>query len=151
MPNKFNPFRPDKMAPPGLFHGRIEEIKFIDHCLLQTRDGNPQHFLIEGERGIGKSSLFWLEEFVATGSVETLEKRERLNFLVVSVVLQEQDTYFSVIRKITAAFKAQIGKREKLKSFALSTWDFMSRFEVGGIKYNKGNSKNDDTELLDHL
>jgi hypothetical protein len=50
---KYNPFRPDKIVPPGLFCGRIEEINFLDHCLLQAKQGNAQHFLIEGERGIG--------------------------------------------------------------------------------------------------
>jgi hypothetical protein len=38
--NKFNPFRPDKMMPPGMFCGRFDELKFIDHCLLQTKGGN---------------------------------------------------------------------------------------------------------------
>jgi hypothetical protein len=67
--NKYNPFRPDKMMPPGMFHGRVDELEFIDHCLLQTKKGNPQHFLIEGERGIGKSSLLLCEQFVAEGLI----------------------------------------------------------------------------------
>ena len=57
MPAKFNPFQPNKMVVPGMFTGRIEEMHTIEQCLFQAKHGNPQHFLVEGERGIGKSSV----------------------------------------------------------------------------------------------
>jgi hypothetical protein len=79
MPNKFNPFRPDKMMPPGMFCGRVEELRVIDHCLLQTKGGNPQHFLIDGERGIGKSSLFLIAQYVAKGDIPTLPVALRIS------------------------------------------------------------------------
>jgi len=151
MAHKFNPFRPDKMCPPGIFAGRLEEIKTIDHCLLQTKNGNPQHFLIEGERGIGKSSLFWLEQFVASGQIETMVTNTKLDFIVVSISLQEQDDYYSIIRKIMTELKNQLAKRDSLKAIALAAWDFISRFEAGGIRYNKEASRIEETELLAHL
>ena len=55
---KFNPFRPNSIATDELFQGRSDEMQFIERSLFQTKNGNPQHFLIEGERGLGKSSLF---------------------------------------------------------------------------------------------
>lgn len=64
MANKYNPFRPDKMAGPGMFAGRFEELGVIDHSLLQARNGNPQHFIVQGERGLGKSSLFLCADMV---------------------------------------------------------------------------------------
>ena len=46
------------MVGPGMFVGRGDEIRTVEKCLYQAKNGNPQHFLIQGERGIGKSSLF---------------------------------------------------------------------------------------------
>jgi hypothetical protein len=148
MPDKFNPFRPDKMMPPGMFSGRLDELKFIDHCLLQTKHGNPQHFLIEGERGIGKSSLLLCEQFVAQGHIETLSTKQKLDFLVVSTSLLETDDYFSIIRKVAAAFKAEIAKRSAFKSFALSAWDVISRIEAAGFSYDRTGGQHHDSELL---
>jgi len=59
---KFNPFRPNSIASSELFQGRKDEMKLIEQSLFQTKNGNPQHFLIEGERGLGKSSLFLMVE-----------------------------------------------------------------------------------------
>jgi hypothetical protein len=47
---KFNPFRPNSIATDDLFQGRMDEMLFIEKSLFQTKNGNPQHFLIEGER-----------------------------------------------------------------------------------------------------
>jgi Holliday junction resolvasome RuvABC ATP-dependent DNA helicase subunit len=55
---KFNPFRPNSIATDDLFQGRMDEMLFIEKSLFQTKNEKPQHFLIEGERGLGKSSLF---------------------------------------------------------------------------------------------
>jgi len=43
---KFNPFRPNSIASSELFQGRKEEMKLIEQSLFQTKNGNPQHFLI---------------------------------------------------------------------------------------------------------
>jgi hypothetical protein len=151
MANKYNPFRPDKAIPPGMFCGRIEELGFIDHCLLQTKGGNPQHFLIEGERGIGKSSLLLVEQWVASGTMDTMARHEKIDFIVVSISLQEQDDHFSVIRKIAAELRKQIHQRNAFKKMAIAAWDFISRIEAGGIRYNRGNEAPDESELLSYL
>jgi hypothetical protein len=93
MPNKFNPFRPDSMAPYGMFSGRIDELRIMERCLEQTKSGNPQHFLIEGERGIGKSSLFLCQQLTAMGRVPTLDGKT-LDFITVSISLSDKDDYF---------------------------------------------------------
>jgi len=146
--NKFNPFRPDKMMPPGMFCGRIDELRFIDHCLLQTKKGNPQHFLIEGERGIGKSSLFLCGQYVAEGRIKTLETKETLDFIVVNVSLLETDDYYTITRKIMAAFRVELMKRNAFKAFASAAWDLINRFEGAGIRYDREAGKPEQAELL---
>jgi hypothetical protein len=150
MGGKYNPFRPDKIVPPFMFCGRMEELRFLDHCLLQTKNGNPQHFLIEGERGIGKSSLLLSELFVATGKVRTLDGDKTLDFIVVEVSLEPEDTYFSVIKRIIHQLKSAIGERDKLKAYALATLAFISRVEAGGVRIRDGKSP-EDTELFANL
>jgi hypothetical protein len=149
--NKYNPFRPDKMMPPGMFCGRLDELKLIDHCLLQTKKGNPQHFLIEGERGIGKSSLLLCEQFVAEGRIKTLNTKEELDFIVVNASLLETDDYYSITRKIMTAFRTELMKRHKFKAFASAAWDLITRFEAAGIRYNQDTEKPEQAQLLDCL
>lgn len=84
---KFNPFRPGSIVGPGMFAGRIDEIKDIEKYLFQTKHGNSQSFLVIGERGIGKSSLMLFAEHVARGNV-TFNLDEKLNFLVLSLELK---------------------------------------------------------------
>jgi Cdc6-like AAA superfamily ATPase len=62
---RYNPFRPGSIVSPGMFSGRYEELEGTEHALFQTKNGNPHHFLIEGERGIGKSSLLFSLQMVA--------------------------------------------------------------------------------------
>ncbi len=38
---KFNPFVPNGIAYPGMFIGRLDEIRTIEQALFQTRNGNP--------------------------------------------------------------------------------------------------------------
>ncbi len=52
---KSNPFRPNSPVNPGVFVGRLEEIKRLEQALIQSRSGEPAHFMITGERGIGKT------------------------------------------------------------------------------------------------
>jgi ABC-type uncharacterized transport system fused permease/ATPase subunit len=63
---KFNPYRPNSIASSELCQGREEEMIIIEQSLFQTKNGNPQHFLVEGEHGLGKSSIFLVEEQQAT-------------------------------------------------------------------------------------
>jgi Cdc6-like AAA superfamily ATPase len=150
MGGKYNPFRPDKIAPPGMFCGRMDELRFLDHCLLQTKNGNPQHFLIEGERGIGKSSLLLSEYVVATGKDTTFDGDQTLDFIVVEISLEPEDTYFSIIKKITQQLKLAVNEREKLKAYAFATIEFISRVEAYGVRLRHG-KETEDSELFANL
>ena len=52
---KYNPFRPNSIVTPGMFRGRYDEMRRIEQALFQTKNLNPHHFMIEGERGIAKA------------------------------------------------------------------------------------------------
>jgi hypothetical protein len=148
MAGKYNPFRPDKIVHPGMFAGRREEILTIDQCLIQTKAGNPRHFLIEGERGIGKSSLCLIADFVATGSVATLEKELKLSQMVVSISVSAKDDFYSIVRAIIAELNQKIRKINKFKTFVLTAWEFVSSFEAGGVKFKRDGSKPEPAELM---
>lgn len=150
MPHKYNPFQPDKIVNPSLFCGRLEELDTVEHCLLQTKHDNPKHFLIEGERGIGKSSLFFFEQLVASGELETLDDG-RLNFIVVSVSLYDSDDQFGIIKRIATELKRQLADLENFKSVALAALDHISRIEACGVRYNRANYTVEDDELLANL
>ena len=138
---KYNPFRPNSIVVPGMFAGRFDELVSLERVLYQTKYGNPEHFIITGERGIGKSSLLFYLECVADGSITTLNN-ETLRFLVISLELDDESSYPSIITKIGAGLRREISKREKLKEAAKATWDFLSRWEVLGVKY-EGNAERD--------
>jgi len=109
---KFNPFRPNEIVHPGMFAGRYDELFALEKTLFQTKHGNPTHFLIDGERGIGKSSLFLHLIWTATGEVSTLAQPQNFNFVTVSVCLDSSHTYAAIVRAIAAELRRQISARE---------------------------------------
>jgi hypothetical protein len=83
MPRKYNPFRPNQPIYTGMFAGRMDEIKRIADLLYQTKEGNPSHILIHGERGIGKTSLLLVARHFAQGNLNWGEKNT--NFFLSSL------------------------------------------------------------------
>jgi len=79
---KFNPFRPNSPAPPGMFAGRIHELSRIDDAFVKLTDSNPSHIMIVGERGIGKSSILLFANMLACGKIQWLNEIT-YNFLAV--------------------------------------------------------------------
>lgn len=135
-----------------MFAGRYEELAALEKTLFQTKHGNPTHFLIDGERGIGKSSLLLNLTWVSTGDVPSLEEGPKFNFITVSVCLDSSHTYADIIRAIAAELRRKVAEREQLKELAKSTWDFLKKLEVGGVRYR--DEKRDglkDTELVEDL
>ncbi len=126
---KYNPFRPNSIATKYLFQGREDEMRVIEKSLFQTKNGNPQHFLIEGERGLGKSSLFLRVEQQAIGNL-SIGTGEKVNFLVLNIELDATQTFFEIIRAIVADLKRAITEKEKIKALTNSVWDFLSKWEI---------------------
>lgn len=146
---KYNPFRPNGIVGPGMFVGRVEELNTIEQCLFQAKHGNPQHFLIEGERGIGKSSLLFFTEHVANGNVLTMDDHS-LKFLTVSVDMGGVATQMDIVRTIARQLKISIGERETLKRTAGKVWEFLSKWEVLGVRYH-GEDDADPEDARDEL
>lgn len=140
---KFNPFRPNSIVTPGMFQGRLNELLRAQDCLFQTKHGNPQHFIIGGERGIGKSSLLFAIEAFAKGQLELRD--QKFNFLVVSLELTSTMCHNDILRKIASALRAEISAQSKFKEAAKSTLEFLSKIEAMGVRYHK-NSDTPSTE-----
>lgn len=85
---KFNPYVPNGIVSPGMFTGRIDEIEAAEQALFQAQHGNAQHFIFEGERGIGKSSLIYYIDIVAEGQITGVDE-STYNFLTISIDLLE--------------------------------------------------------------
>jgi hypothetical protein len=121
-----------------MFHGRTEELNFIQQSLFQTRYGNPQHFLIEGERGLGKSSLFLMVNQFASGQ-RTLSDGIKMNFLVLSIELDTAQSFFDILRCLAAEFQRSLSEKEQVKTLARDAWTFLSNWEILGVRYHKQN------------
>jgi hypothetical protein len=129
---RYNPFRPNGIITTGMFYGRLEEAEAIEQSLHQTKNGNPKHFLLEGERGIGKSSLmFWAS--VAATQLERSDKG--FNFLVVNIELGTTTTYLDLIRKIGIELRSQLRSNADIRTWGKSAWDFLSNWKVLGVEY----------------
>ena len=138
------------MVSHGMFAGRIEEINAIEQCLFQAKMGNPQHFLISGERGIGKSSLFYLIEITASGMIETSEDT-KMSFLTVSVDLGGAQTQIDIIRTIGRGLRSMIGEHDELRDKVRKFWDWITNWEVLGVRFHKKADEVDPQDLADEL
>jgi len=146
---KVNPFRPGKPVSPGMFAGRLVELDAIDNALVQAKYDNSQHFLVTGERAIGKSSLLFVAEAVATGAVSTLGG-ERLHFLTVPLTVKRNETQTTVARRIMDKVKRQTDSmlaKAKLMKIA----DFVTRLEVAGTRLHPAEQIAAATDVADNL
>ena len=146
---KINPFRPNSAVPPGMFAGRWTEVQRLESGLNQTRAGHPGHFMLTGERGIGKTSLLNYIRWLAAGDIIV---NEELNFkyLVIDTDVDAKTTQFGLIKKIELCIRWELGKTESAKSFLSDAWEFIQRIEALGVKLNEPSSIDRET-LLDEF
>jgi DNA-binding transcriptional ArsR family regulator len=135
---KYNPFQPNKIVAPGMFVGRVDELFTIEQSLFQAKNGNPLHFIIEGERGIGKSSLLYIASNLAAGSM-TL-RTDPMRFVVLSVDLGNAHSQLDIVTAIARELRAELKRRNFLQESAKKVWDFLSNWEVLGVRYHKAGS-----------
>ncbi len=133
-----------------MFCGRYDEFLGTERALFQTKNGNPHHFLIHGERGIGKSSLLFSLELVARGHLDALEG-SKFNFLTLSLELEPGNTYSDLIGKVGAELRRAVAARQPGTEIAKAAWDFLKRWEVMGVKYTGSQRQSKPNELLDEL
>ncbi len=99
---KFNPFQPGSPVNTGMFTGRLTELMALEKALFQTKNGNPQHVLISGERGIGKSSLLLYLNALARGSIDAPDD-EKHRFVVLRYEPDPQETLGDLLRRLASA------------------------------------------------
>lgn len=147
---KYNPYKPNGIVSPGMFSGRLEEIETAERALYQTMNRNPQHFIFEGERGIGKSSLAFYVEIVAQGEIEYAEGK-KFNFVTVVLDLAGVSSKLGIIRQIGRALKSKISENPDTIDYAKRAWSFLKDWEILGVKYNEKSQNYDDDQALDEL
>ena len=75
---KRNPFNPNLVVSSKLFSGRAAQIRQVIERLAQVREGMLANFVIQDERGIGKTAFAKFSMFLAQ---KRDPKLENLNFL----------------------------------------------------------------------
>ncbi|HTK03359.1 MAG TPA: ATP-binding protein [Alphaproteobacteria bacterium] len=73
-----NPFNPNSVVTPSLFAGRMRQIDDICKKLTQLKNGMASSFFVYGERGIGKTALAKLVNYVATSKDSKLHNLDLL-------------------------------------------------------------------------
>lgn len=127
--SKINPFKPNSPAPVAMFAGRTEEIDALDKGLYQTKNSNSSHFLITGDRGIGKSSLLMLLRYLSRGEI-TSPDYETFNFVTINSIISDRTDLVTFVKLIERSISREIGKIEKVRKFLADTWSFAQRIKV---------------------
>ncbi|MEO9297179.1 ATP-binding protein [Devosia alba] len=146
---KYNPFKPNDIVHQGMFVGRLDEINNIERSLFQAKHGNPQHFLVIGERGIGKSSLLFYVKVLADGL--PIAPDERMNFMTVPVDLGGCTTQLDVIRKIGRGFRTALSRKQQVREKIGKIWDWVTNWEVLGVQYHKEDRAIDFEEICEEF
>lgn len=133
-----------------MFVGRAEELRSISRALYQASNGSPQHFLLIGERGIGKSSMLLYVDLLARGQIKGPDGVP-LQFLTASIDLGNCSTEFDIIRKLARGLKQAAAEHQSTKEAARKLYDWVTNWEVMGVKYNKPTAELDQEEVLDDL
>jgi len=146
---KLNPFRPNSPVNPGMFVGRLGEIQRLEQALIQSRSGEPAHFMITGERGIGKTSLLLYLKFLARGDIPY--NKINFRFLILDLDVDSNTTQLGLIRRIQTHLERQLGQNEPARNFLKEAWSFIQRLRImdSGIQV-KANEASDEV-LLDEF
>ncbi|QMV18801.1 hypothetical protein GOB94_08990 [Granulicella sp. 5B5] len=111
----------------------MEETWALEQMLFNTLNQNPQHFILHGERGIGKSSLLQIHRMLAVGQISGNSDKAN-NFLVVTLNLEPTDTHESLIRKLGLSLQTTCAAASKGNEVLKKSLDFLLRFEAAGVK-----------------
>lgn len=126
---KVNPFKPNSPVPQGMFAGRMNEVLALEKGLFQTKAGQPVHFMVTGDRGIGKSSLLFYFQGLSAGGIKSPDY-EKFNFVTVSFSVSDRLDISSLIKLTRQHIDRELGKIESLRTFLGATWDFVQRIRV---------------------
>lgn len=145
---RFNPFRPGSLVNAGMFCGRGEELIAIRQSLFQTKNGNPAHFLIEGERGIGKSSLMLYVNLLATNKIAL---KGKFNFISLQIELSDVEDDKDIVRKIGLALRRELIRSFDIKTIAKGVYEWVTNWNVLGVEYKKDKAGIDAAGAMEDL
>lgn len=134
---KINPFVPNSPVNSGMFVGRLVEIVTLEKALVQARAGNPNHIMITGERGIGKTSLQLYLKVLAKGDISL--SSDKYNFLVLDLDINHNTTQIGLIQRINSQIEIQLGHIEPLQDKLRKIWDFVQRIRIMDSGINPNN------------
>jgi len=119
-----------------MFAGRVAELKEIDAALNQTKNLNPRHFLIHGERGIGKSSLMLIADRIAKGIIQGFDSGNQYRFLTVNVEISPSMSLVDLVSSIETELQNEINLKQQTVTFFQNVWEFAKKWEICGTKFN---------------
>src|SRR5262245_55533430 len=122
---KLNPFVPNSPVNPGMFVGRLREVQRLENYLHHARAGEAVHFMVTGERGIGKSSLLLYLKWLATGGMEI--DGVTFRFLVVDVDVDRNTTQLGLVKRVELGIRHSLGQSEPARAFLEKAWTFFKR------------------------
>ena len=141
---RINPFQPNSPVAPGMFAGRITHLNSLEGALRQTRGDRPKHFMLTGERGIGKTSLLQYFKLMAQGVVQVTNNP--MNFLIVELDIDANTTDLGLIRRVNVAISRALKGGEPARSFITNAWEFLQRVQALGMTIRPGEGV--DPEIL---
>jgi hypothetical protein len=74
-----------------------------------------------------------------------------MDFVVLNITLQEEDSAFSVVKKIAGELRKQAAERDKLKTLAITALEFIARVEAGGVRLRPEDKTMDEFEFVESL
>lgn len=146
---KINPFRPGSPIVPGMFVGRLNEIERIENSLFQTKADRSSHFMITGERGIGKTSLLLYLNYIASKKIDV--EGNWLNFLVVNLDISVNTTQLVLMERIKLALDKELAKEEKVRASLKTLWQVFKRIEIADSRIRDESSGTEHEVLLDRF
>lgn len=132
-----------------MFVGRGRELFALEQALVQARAGQPKHFMLTGERGIGKTSLLDYIRDVARGGFAPDD--ETFKFLVVDIVIERTTTRAALARKIQRCLDHELGKSERARGYLKKAWTFVTRLEIASTSIADAAAPSTDEDLLDEF
>lgn len=87
---------------------------------------------------------------LAKGDI-TYDGKHRLSFVVVNIELHGGMAYDDIIDAVLAELKRQISTRQALLEACKKAWDFLSGFQISGVKYDRPQLVSTNSQRIDEL
>lgn len=131
MTRPLNPFDPSRPIDPVKFVGRSREVRELEAALSHAKRDRPRHFLITGERGVGKTSFL---NYIRKKAVSYSAGGE-FNFAVVDFAVNRQTTRLDFARALKSQLDSIVSAHPTHRETLSRVWAFVQNFEAAGISY----------------